>query len=249
VFDIEDLMSIVRQLIQIAMVEAVSGKTIAGRKVFDSRMDTLDLIKGAKQPFLIFSVEESSAQGDSFAKGLIGRTAKLTVLVQAAVASGCEVRSDDDDRIVIMPAIGETDSAYEASLNILDRQWRHVLHGFESAWGNVFCGLVTSIGVIKDVRSSDPETGVKSAARFTQFDLDVMPDPAPGDDIPAVIEAGLALLEGDGDVGYRALAAQWRQILALDADWPDWRAVQSSLFATDGDMAALAYGPDGVGSG
>ncbi len=236
-------MSIVRQLLQISWVEAVSERTIAGSKVFDSRMDTLDLMNGAKQPFLIFSIEESSAEKSDHAKGLLGRRPKLTALVQAAVASGCEVKSEDGT--IIMPAIGETDSAYEATLNILDRQWRHVLHSFDCPWAAVFRGLIIDIETIKDVRSSDPETGVKSAARFTQLNLDVMPDPAPGDPLPGIIEQGLTLMETDGDPGYASIAYQWRQILAADADWPDWRQVQSALFATRNDMTALGLGPIG----
>lgn len=239
-------MSIVRQLIQIALVEAQRDRTIAGPNVFDSRMDTLDgFMAGAEQPVLIFSIEESEAKAGLATDGFIGRDVALTAMVQMAVASGREVR--DGEGAVILPSIGESDSAYEASLNLLDRQWRQVLHDSDNAWARLFRDLIVSVGDIKDTRATDPETGRKHAARFTQFSLRVMPDPLPGNDLPEAIEAGLTLLETDGDIGYATLASSWRGQLATDPALPDWRKLQSVLFATNGDMVAMGLAEDDAG--
>lgn len=236
-------MSVVRQLVQIAVVEAVRNRTLAGNDVFDSRMDTLDsLLKGERRPLLIFSIEEAEQEvGGQGESGLLGRAARLTAFVQAGVASGEAVR--DGNNTIIRPAIGETDAAYEATLNILDRQWRQILHDFEDPWAVLFRELVTGVGVIKDTRASDPETGSKHAARFTQFHLNVIADPLPGDDIPECIAAGLDLLEADGDAGYAQIAGDWRALLSGGQDWPAWRQLQSSLFASRGKLAALGHGP------
>ena len=236
-------MSIVRQLIQIAMVEATRHLTLAGNDVFDSRMDTLDkLLHGQPRPILIFSVEESEQKaGGQQEEGLLGRPAVLTAMVQAAVASGQAIRNGND--VIVRAAIGETDSAFEATLNILDRQWRQALHHHDNPWAVVFRSLVNGVGEIKDTRASDPETGSKHAARFTQFHLDVIADPLPGDELPDCIAAGLDLLEADGEPGYVQIAAEWRALLADGESWPDWRKLQSALFASRDKLAALGAGP------
>lgn len=240
-------MSIVRQLVQLALVNAPRGLTIAGDDIFDSRMDPLgQLAKGARRPFMIFSVEESDADGKEGPEdvGLLGRCVKLTILLQMAVASGQEIKDQSGTRIIA--AIGETDAAFEATLNILDRQWRQVMSSFDNPWATIFRGLVVRIGKIMDQRSSDPETGTKHAARFIQIHVEVMPDPLPGEPIPAPIEAGLAAIEADGDASYAEIARVWRGILTEHADWPEWRAMQAGLFATRADMAAVGVGPLGI---
>lgn len=238
-------MSVVRQLIQIAMVEAVRDRTLAGADVFDSRMDPLpDLVKGVTRPFVIFSVEESSSQGahdGPLESGLLGRTAELTVLVQTGVASGHEIK--DGNGVRLIAAIGESDSAFEATLNILDRQWRARLTDYDNPWAEILRGLVTQVGKIIDTRSSDPETGTKHATRFVQVNLSVMPDPLPGEPIPAPIEAGLAAMEADGSPSYAEVARVWRALLTEAADWPDWRTLQAGLFATRADMGGIGLGP------
>lgn len=240
-------MSIVRQLVQLALVNAPLGFTIAGNDIFDSRMDPLEqLAKGARRPFMIFSVEESEEDGKEGPEdvGLLGRCSKLTILRQMAVASGQEIRDQSGTRIIA--AIGETDAAFEATLNILDRQWRQVMSSYDNAWANLFRGLVVKIGKISDQRSADPETGTKHAGRFTLIHAEVMPDPLPGEPIPQIIEDGLALLEADGDTSYAEIARVWRTVLTADADWPEWRTLQAGLFATRADMEAVGVGPLGV---
>lgn len=236
-------MSVVRQLIQIAVVEAWRGRTFAADDVFDSRMDTLkNLTKGQVRPVLIFSVEEADQKaGSPGESGFLGRSAQLTGFVQALVATGQAIK--DKNNLIIRPGIGETDSAYEATLNILDYQWRRVLHDHDNPWSRLFRDLVCDVGDIKDTRAADPETGGKHAARFTQFHLDVLPDPQPGDPLPTAIETGLALLEADGDTGYAQVAADWRALLETGADWPEWRKLQSALFASRSKLAALGLGP------
>lgn len=236
-------MSIVRQLIQIGLVEACRNQTIALGDVFDSRMDTLDgLMAGQSRPVLVFSVEESESRREDQTDGLCGRSSRFTVMVQAAVASGQAIR--DENNTVVLQAVGETDAAFEAQLNILDWQWRAALTRPGNAWADMFRSLMTGIGQIKDQRATDPETGTKHAARFTQFDLDVMPDPIPGDPIPEVIEEGLTLLETDAD--YAVLASSWRQILAADADMDELQRLRAALFSTPSGI--LALGQSEIGS-
>lgn len=235
-------MSIVRQLIQIGLVEACRDQTIALGNVFDSRMDTLDgLMAGEKRPVLVFSIEESESRVMDQTDGLCGRSPRFTVMVQAAVASGQEIRDGTDT--VILQAVGETDSGFEAQLNILDWQWRAALTRPGNAWAEMVRNLMVGIGQIKDQRATDPETGTKHAARFTQFDMDAMPDPIPGDELPEVIDDALTLLATDP--AYAVLADSWRQILADDAGLDDLQRLRAALFSTESSLLALGHGAIG----
>jgi hypothetical protein len=235
-------MSIVRQLVQIAVVEALRGRTAALGNVFDSKMDTLPgLLKGGAEPVLVFSIEESVEDADDATDGFLGRGGRLTGMMQSAVASGKEVRNGQGT--VTVPVLGETDSAYEALLNIIDRQWRAVLHDHANPWSMVFRDLVVSVGPIRTVRATDPETGTKHACRFSQFEIETLPEPLPGDPIADAISAGLALMASDGDAAYAALAETWQEILALGADWQDWEKLQSALFASNSELLAVGLGP------
>lgn len=235
-------MSIVRQLVQIAVVEALRGRTAALGNVFDSKMDTLPgLLKGGAEPVLVFSIEESVEDADDATDGFLGRGGRLTGMMQSAVASGKEI--SDGQGTVIVPVLGETDSAYEALLNIVDRQWRAVLHDHANPWSMVFRDLVVSIGPIRTVRATDPETGTKHACRFAQFEIETLPEPLPGDPIADAISAGLALMASDGDAAYAALAETWQEILAVGTEWQDWEKLQSALFASNSDLLAVGLGP------
>lgn len=233
-------MSIVRLLIRISVVEAWRGRTTAQGNVFDSRIDTLDgLLKGKAAPVLIFSIEEGEDADAGQHDGLVGRDSRLTAMVQAAVASGREVRSGDGSVLVL--EIGETDAAYEALLDILSWQWRVCLSDNDNPWAQIFRGLVVSVGTIKDQRAFDQETGTKHASRFWQFEVTTLPEPMPGDALAEPIEAGLSLMEEDAE--YAPLAATWRQLLSEGAGLSDLEHIQAALFATHGDMNALGHGP------
>lgn len=234
-------MSIVRQLIQLSIVEALRGRTIAGNAVFDSRMDTLpDLLVDQHQPVIIVSVEASDRRNMSQGiASLLGGSTVLTVLIQTAVATGRAIKGPDGT--VIRAAIGETDSAFEGALNLLDHEWRKVLHHFENEWAEVFRDLVNGVQDIKDTRGTDPDTKRKHAARFVQLDLSVLAEPEPGDDLPEVIARGLDLMSADAD--YAPLAEEWRTLLAEGSDWPEWRKLQSALLASRQHMATIGQGP------
>lgn len=235
-------MGIVRQLVQIAVVEAARDRTAALGNVFDSRMDTVGgLLSGGSAPVLVFSIEETAEDPSDAIDGFLGRAGTLTAIMQSAVASGKEIT--DGSNTVVVPELGETDAAYEALLNLLDRQWRAVLHDHDNPWANVFRDLVVSVGTIRTLRATDPETGTKHACRFSQFEIEVLPEPLPGDVLPDAVNAGLTLMEEDGDASYAALAGAWRIVLTKGAEWHDWQKLQSALFASSGDMSAAGLVP------
>ncbi|MBD8556904.1 hypothetical protein IFT84_20555 [Rhizobium sp. CFBP 8762] len=236
-------MSVVRQLVVTSAVEALRGRTVAGDCVYDSRIDSFrGLVNEDGQTALIISCEEAEQDGTAHSDGgFLGRSTELRLLIQAIVVSVSKIKTEDGEALV--SDIAETDAAYEAVLNILDRQWRAVLHDYDVAWCRVFRGLVLGVGKIIDTRAVDPEVGRKYACRYTQVSLKVVHEPIPGRNLPPCIEAGLAAMEADGDKGFANIAMNFRAALADGSDQPDWRKLQSRLFATRADMDALLLTP------
>lgn len=231
-------MGIVRQLIQIAVVEAVRGVTLAGDSVYDSRIDALpDILQDGKRPFLVFSVE--MARQSEKDEGLLGRTNVMTLMVHAAVATAQEITGDDGS--VVLANIGETDAALEAVLNIMDRQWRAALCDGRSAWADLFMELSHGIELVQDFRGADPDTGRKHASRLTEVSLHVMPEPEFGSGINPTIEKGLDLLEADGDTAYAEVARVWREILTDESAVSDFEELQGRLFLARDALLALGH--------
>ncbi len=233
--------SIVRQLIQIAVVEAVRGKTLAGNSVFDSRIEALpEILKDGQRPFLVFSVElAKQTKGGQEDCSLLGRSTSITVMVHAAVAVAEEITAEDGS--VVMAAIGETDAALEAVLNIMDRQWRAALSDANSPWADLFMELVQDVEQIQDFRGADPDTGRKHASRLTEVSLAVMAEPELGAGIVPTIEKGLALLEADCDAGYAEIARVWRDMLDQESDLSDHVKLQSRLFLARDALLSLGH--------
>ncbi len=67
---------------------------------------------------------------------------------------------------MIRAAIGETDSAFEGALNLLDHQCARSCSTSITNGTEVFRELVNGIQDIKDTRGTDPDTKRKHAARF-----------------------------------------------------------------------------------
>lgn len=231
-------MGIVRQLVQIAVVEAVRGKTLAGNSVYDSRIDALPaILQDGKRPFLVFSIETGrQPKGD---EGLLGRDNRFTLMVHAAVATASEIAGEDGS--IAIANIGETDAALEAVLNIMDRQWRAALSDGGSPWGNLFLEIVRDVEEVQDYRGTDPDTGRKHASRLTEVSLTVMAEPELGCGIVPTIETGLALLEADGDAAYAEIARVWREVLTDEDDLSDHVKLGAKLFQARDALLALGH--------
>lgn len=226
-------MSIVRQLIAVSAVQAMRGATIAGDNVCDSAVTAIDgMMEKRDKPVLLVSVEQVD-QEKKDEPGLFARSSVAKIFVQAAVWS--QVSIEDGENAGEFIAIGETDAAREATLNILDRQWRSALSDPRNPWADLFRRMVPFIVSVRDQRMVDPESKARLAARFTEITVHAIEEPAFGAGIPEDIEAGLAMLEATSC--YAHLGPIWRRLLATED--VDWRATQARIFASDVVMGAL----------
>lgn len=235
-------MSLVRQLIQISMVEALRDRTLAGENVLDSNIaaiGTLDFV--GDQPVIACSVEESD-QNEKFGRGFFGRPAEVKLYVQTAVAvkgSYLVVTGEGEQREEELVEIGSTDAAREASLNILDRQWKSALIDPANSWGDRFLQLVPQIGRIMDTRITDPEGGRKYAARVYEISGTAIADPEFGQALPADLDAILTAVEAIAD--YAHLGVMWRDLFAKAAIDDETVALQASA-----ELSAPAFGALGL---
>lgn len=234
---------VVRQLLAISAVEAARGETIAGPNVHDCKIESLNGdLKDSRLPVLIFSIEAAEQRPQGNGHGFFGRPSTCKLQVQATIFELTKVGGDAGGKPETLElVIGETDAALEATLNILDRQWRVALTHPRNAWGDVFRGLVLRVGKVQDMRAADPELPRRHAMRLSEVEIDTIAEPGLGEEIPPAIEAGLALLEADPD--YLELAGELRALLAVGSDLDDWEKTQASLFASRAQVSALGYGP------
>lgn len=231
-------MGVVRQLIQVAVTEALKGRTIAGQAVHDSLIKALpQIMKGEVHPVVAVSIEDCISQdGD----GLFRTDASMTLMLQLAIAKSVTVSVIEGEDAL---EIGDTDAALEASLNLLDRQWRIALSDPLNAWAELFRQLVPHVGKVSDIRLTDPETGRKHAARIVEITIAPIAEPFPGQGDMDVVRQGLAQMATIAD--YADLAAILSASLDAGAALFDWQIVQGRLLSLSAMPALIGVGtPD-----
>lgn len=242
-------MSIVRQLIQIAMVQAIRGQTLAGPHVLDSNIAGMGSIEFSDdQPVIACSIEESD-QNEKYGRGFFGRANDLKLYVQVVVATKVSYRIVNGEGQEIeetVPEIGSTDAGREATLNIVDRQWKQALIDPANPWADRFRQLVTGIGRVKDLRITDPEGGRKYAARVYEISATAIADPDFGaalpEDIDAIMAAAAAIVD------YADLISIWRDLFAKAASDDPKVRLQAAAALSSAAFAALGLNvmaPDG----
>jgi hypothetical protein len=241
-------MSIVRQLIQICMVEAFRGRTVAGDNVIDSNITAIGKLEfEGEAPVIAASVEESD-QNEKSSRGFFGRPADLKLYVQTAVAvkgTYLVVTGDGPDQEQELVEIGSTDAAREATLNILERQWKQALIDPANVWGNRFLQLVPDIGRVQDTRITDPEGGRKYAARVYEISGTAIAEPDFGQALPEDIDGILTAVGALAD--YADLETIWRDVFAKAASADEQVLMQASAALSSTALAGLGLAPLEVG--
>ncbi len=237
-------MGVVRQLVQIAVIEALRGKTIAEDVVHDSLIRALpQIMEVNSHPVIAVSIEDSiSSDGD----GLFRTDTAMTLMLQLAIASPVTVTvttGEGAEQVTADIGIGDTDAALEASLNLLDRQWRIALSDPLNAWAELFRQLVPHVGKVSDIRLTDPETGRKHAARIVEITIAPIAEPFPGQGDMDVVRQGLAQMATIAD--YADLVAILSASLDAGAALFDWQIVQGRLLSLAAMPALIGVGtPD-----
>lgn len=237
-------MGIVRELVQIAVTEALRGRTIAEGRVHDSLIRALpQIMNKGSHPVIAVSIEDCTS---SVSDGLFRTDTAMTLMLQLAIASSVTIpvtTGEGEERQTVALEIGDTDAALEAYLNLLDRQWRIALADPENAWSELFRRLVPTVGKIDDIRLTDPETGRKHAARIVEITIMPIAEPYPGQADTDVVRAGLEQIATIAD--YADLAAILTASLEAGQDLFAWQVVQGRLMSLAALPAQIGVGtPD-----
>lgn len=238
-------MSIVRQLVQICAVQALRDRTLADAYVYDSAITAIDVLSGqGERPVIVVSIEESE-QSQKYDHGLFNRSTEIKMFVQWGVAFPGSYE-DDAGNVSNFIEFGTTDAALEAKLNVMDRQWRGALTDPASIWGDHFKTLAPLIIRVKDTRMTNPESGMKYAARMAEVTIQVINEPDFGAALPADIQQILAAVGEIPD--YADLAEIWTKFFSKNAGLQDPDNMQSDSYLSAASMTGLGLAKlDAVG--
>ncbi|RUV24266.1 MULTISPECIES: hypothetical protein [unclassified Mesorhizobium] len=236
-------MSLVNAMLRMLAVQALRGNTIAADGVTDSSIEALSSIMSDRQaPVILVRIDESKYAGQN--EGFFVTSGTVTFALDLIVASSVTYQTTDG-QAVNQIEIAPTDAGLEFSLDMLDRQWRRVLSDPNNAFAECFRSLVAAIGPVKAARGVDPEGGRKHAIRMVEIEIEPVCDPAPGAELPPVIDAALTKLATVAD--YQSAVVIMRGEFAKGVDLMSWQKIQSTLMTTAAVPAMLGVAPPDAG--
>jgi len=167
-------MSLVALALRMATVKALTGRTYAEQRVFDSAIADLDVqVEDEKAPFLVVYTDDEDITPDG--KDLAAGTRKLTLIIHAVVASAIKTKTGETS-ITIPP----TDEGLEVILDLTRFDALRELQSFGGEWGNLWRNLVLKVSKITTRRGASAKKGVRFAAREIALELETIADSYPG---------------------------------------------------------------------
>lgn len=230
-------MSLAALAIRLATIRALKGRTFAGDRVFDSKIDPLDLV--IQQESGLEFVIVVTTDGDEVAvegRDMRAGDHQLELVIEVAATARLAVEAKDDGDVLVIPA---TDAGLEATLNLIGWQIMRALQADGGPWADLWRRLVMRIQTATSNRGADEANGVRYAARQIILTLEHVAEPepgvapAPGDLWADVIE----MLKDDDE-----LSAIGRIIeTTITADVPEpWERVRASLGLADDESTWVA---------
>lgn len=170
-------MSLIRTVIRLSAVQALTNSTWAQDRVYDS--DNTPLVdalmnKGTKPYITVFTDEDVRA--DISGKDVYAANRRMHLVLELGVASATKLNNGTET--LTIPA---TDAGMELAVDILEGQaLRAVLTDPQSQWGQLISDIVLSVYRVNALRGGMAERGGRWASRQLTLFLDTLSDPAPG---------------------------------------------------------------------
>lgn len=230
-------MSIARLALRLATVQALSGQTLAGSRVVDSSIDSLeDAVR--KEPGPVILVFSDEASGTATGRDLLTAGGQTVLAIEIIVAGAVE--AEGGGTTIMVPP---TDAGLEITLDLIERQVRRALIAPAPAWAEMWRQLVARIDNVKVVRGAGSRKGVRYAARRIEVHCEPLSDPMPGGPAEYVWADFLALMEADtGEDGLADLAPLVRVEIEGDT-LSDWAQVQAALGLTLSGVRGIGVAP------
>lgn len=224
-------MSLASLAIRLATIRALKGRTFAGEKVFDSKIDPINLI--ASTGGYEFAVVVTTDDDDISIEGrdLFAGDHKMELVIEVAATAPLTVETGEGEQAEAI-TIPPTDAGLEITLNLIGWQIGRALAAGGGEWGDLWRRLVMRVDNIASRRGASEENGVRYAARQYIYRIDHIAEPEPG---IAPTEGSLwaqaiAMLKADPD--YAPIGKVIESTIVSDTPEP-WERVRAALGLAD----------------
>lgn len=232
-------MSLIGLALRIVTVKALTGKTFAEGRVFDSAIAPLDTKVGEDAaPLLVVYTDEEDAT--LTASDMFVSDRDLSLVIHAAVANRVTTTAGG-----VTVEIPHTDEGLEATLDLMRHDIVVALQSGADDWCDLWRRLVVKRKSLGIRRGASAKKGLRFAARELTLHVDTVADPVPGFGDTALIVDLVAALRSDPDLADLAdlIAAR----VSSGSDWPDWKKVSAALGLNRRAHHAVGLGPQLVG--
>lgn len=232
-------MSIASLALRLAAKRLLDGATIAGSKVYDSAISSLDdLVKDQPQPIITISTEDERVSPTG--RDVLAGKRSLNLVIEIALASSAtnSISEGAVEATIVIPA---SDAGLELSLSLMERQAMAALFAGAGPWADVFARAAPQVGGIRSRRGASAE-GTRFAARQIILTIEPLADPAFGRPSTEhqMCAAFVAALESDPE--FAALMPSMRS--AIEGEQiADWRALATALGLTDREARGIGIFP------
>jgi hypothetical protein len=228
-------MSLVALALRIATVKILEGRTLAGDRVFDSAIETLDMqveADGAPMIVVYTDDEESIFRG----KDMMVPDRTMSLVIQCAVAN--RVQAQDGAVSIEIP---HTDEGIESVLDFMRHDIVEALQTGPGDWADLWRSLVSSVKMIEVRRGASAKKGLRFAAREITIKLDTLGEPQRGFTAGGPFEQLVMLMSAEPDLAGLADVLQSR--LDPEAGQPAWDRTVKALGLSRRGALGVGLGP------
>jgi hypothetical protein len=232
-------MSLVALALRIATVKALVGRTLAGDRVYDSAIETIDAqVEEDGAPMIVVYTDEE--EGRTQGKDLMVTGRSLSLVIQCAVANRVQAQNG-----AVSVEIPHTDEGIEAVLDFMRHDIVATLQTDQGDWADLWRELVTSVENISVRRGASVKKGLRFAAREITIKVDTLGEPQPGYTAGGPLDLMDALLRADPDLV--DMADIIRSRIDPTATPPTWDKTIKALGLSRRGALAVGLGPIALG--
>lgn len=236
-------MSLTALAVRIATIRALRGRTLAEDRVFDSKINPVNLVAtDEKRPVIIVTTDDDNV--NITGRDLRAGDHSLELVIEIAVTQKVEVVVENEEtrEVISIPA---TDAGLEATVGLIGWQIAKALSADGGLWGDLWRVLVVQVKSISSQRGADDANGVRYAARQYIYTIDHIAEPAPGE-TPADSDAWACVLKAMKDDPELASLAKLIETEISGGGFLPWEIARGALGLADDEAGIIGVKPIGV---
>ena len=236
-------MSLTALAVRFATIRALKGRTFAEDRVFDSKINPVNLVaRSESKPVIIVTTDDDNI--DITGKDLRAGNHKLELVIEIAVTQKIEVKVGNGNKTEVI-TISASDAGLEATVGLIGWQIAKALSADGGEWGNIWRTLVTNVHSISSRRGADEENGVRYAARQYIYSLDHIDEPAPGETPCEGCAWGKVLAAMKADADYAGIAKLIEAEIS-GGDYLPWEIARGHLGIANDVAEIIGTKPIGI---